>query len=180
MLGVEGKPCINKIALSEFCLSRILLAFSLNTELSSDSKGVRFLSSYPMRKKFQAKNRMTIVSRSMVNIPLLYRREERLERGKTNKGPLVSGPLGELTRNRLLHCCHERHHCKQDTCCNCASDDSSNVRTHGMHEQEVLGIRLLANLAGDTGCHRDSRDTGTSDQRIDGVVGVELDRKSVV
>ncbi len=32
--------------------------------------------------------------------------------------------------------------CKQDTCCNCTTDNTCNVRTHSMHQKEVRFVIL--------------------------------------
>ena len=56
---------------------------------------------------------------------------------------------------------------EQDTCGNGRANHAGNVRTHGMHEQEVVGIGLQAFLVGNAGCHRNGTDTGITDERVD-------------
>ena len=58
-------------------------------------------------------------------------------------------------------------YCQQETGCDCRTDNTSYVRTHCVHQQEVSRICLLTNLLGNTGCHRHCGYTGRTDQRID-------------
>ena len=40
------------------------------------------------------------------------------------------------------------------------TDNTGNIRAHSVHQQEVMGIRLLTDFVGDTRRHRHSRHTG--------------------
>ena len=55
----------------------------------------------------------------------------------------------------------------QNTSRNSGTNNAGHVRTHSMNQQEVAGIILLPNLLGNTGSHRNSRNTSRTNQRID-------------
>ena len=56
--------------------------------------------------------------------------------------------------------------------------NAGNIRTHGVHKQEVLGIFLLANLIGNAGGHGNGRNTGRTDKRIDLSAGENIHKLS--
>ena len=55
----------------------------------------------------------------------------------------------------------------QNACGDSRADNAGNIRTHGVHEQEVGGILLLTDLLRDASRHRNGRNAGGTDQRID-------------
>ena len=61
--------------------------------------------------------------------------------------------------------------CHEGTGCYGSTDNTGNVRSHSMHEQEVGRIGFCTNLLGYTGCHRNCRHTCGTDQRIDLAAG---------
>ena len=62
-------------------------------------------------------------------------------------------------------------HVDQDTSGNGRADNTGNVGAHGVHEQVVAGVVLLADLLGNAGGHRHSGNTGGTNQRVDLAVG---------
>lgn len=44
---------------------------------------------------------------------------------------------------------------------------AGDVRSHGMHQQEIVRVAFQADFVGDPGRHRHSRNTGRADQRVD-------------
>ena len=62
---------------------------------------------------------------------------------------------------------HGDEHAGRDS----GTDDAGDVRAHGMHEQEVGRVLLLADLLGDAGRHRDGGDAGRADQRVNLLAG---------
>jgi hypothetical protein len=55
---------------------------------------------------------------------------------------------------------------EQDTCCYGRTDNTGNVGTHGVHEEEVAAVFLLAFLLRYAGCHRYGADTGRTDEGV--------------
>src|SRR5690554_803765 len=53
---------------------------------------------------------------------------------------------------------------------NSRTDNTSNVRPHSVHQQEVLRIRLKTNLVGNPRGHRHRRYTGRANQRVDRIL----------
>ncbi len=49
---------------------------------------------------------------------------------------------------------------EENTCSNCGTDDTCNVGTHGVHEEEVAGIGLLTLGLANAGSHRNGAHTG--------------------
>ena len=60
---------------------------------------------------------------------------------------------------------------EQEACRDGGADDARDVRAHGVHEQEVGGVGLLADHLGNTRGHRDGGDAGRADQRVDLLAG---------
>ena len=60
---------------------------------------------------------------------------------------------------------------EEDTGGDGGADDTGDVRAHGVHEEEVLGILLDADLVDDSGGHGDSGDAGGADHRVDLAAG---------
>ena len=58
------------------------------------------------------------------------------------------------------------------------ADNARNVRSHSLHENEVGGIVLERNLVGDAGGHRNGRNTGGTDERVDLLLGEEVHKLS--
>ena len=57
-------------------------------------------------------------------------------------------------------------HINQNAGGNGAADNARHIRTHGMHQQEILRIFLLAHLLGNTRRHRNGGNAGRTDQRV--------------
>ena len=62
-------------------------------------------------------------------------------------------------------------HCQQEACRDCGADDAGDVGSHGVHQQEVGGVGLLALHLGDARRHRDGGHAGGADQRVDLLLG---------
>ena len=62
-------------------------------------------------------------------------------------------------------------HVDQDTGSNRRTDNACHVGAHGVHQQVVAGVVLLADLLGNTGGHRHGGNTGRADERVDLAVG---------
>ena len=60
---------------------------------------------------------------------------------------------------------------QQETCSDGGADNASHVGAHGVHQQEVGRIGLLAFLIGYTGSHRNGRHTGGTDEGVDLALG---------
>ena len=54
------------------------------------------------------------------------------------------------------------------------ADNARNVRTHSLHENEVRRIVRKRNLVGDAGGHRNGRNAGGTDERVDLLLGEEV------
>ena len=80
---------------------------------------------------------------------------------KILEGDLYFGKLAEQHRNQL----------QEEAGSSCGADNTGNVRTHGVHEQEVGRIFLLAFDLSHTGSHRNGGYTGGTDQRVDLALG---------
>ena len=57
--------------------------------------------------------------------------------------------------------------CQQDTCSYCRTDNTCYVRTHCVHQEEVRRILLLTNGLRYASCHRHSRNTSRTNERVD-------------
>ena len=55
----------------------------------------------------------------------------------------------------------------QDTSSNGRADNTGHVGAHGVHQQEVAGVVLLAHHLGHAGRHRHGGHTGGADEGID-------------
>ena len=75
--------------------------------------------------------------------------------------------LGTHTGCSFSKACRLAEQGHQDACGDGGTDNTSNVRAHGVHEQEVGGVLLLADDLGDTRGHRNGGNTGGTDQRVD-------------
>ena len=56
---------------------------------------------------------------------------------------------------------------EQEACRDGGANDAGHIRAHGVHEKVVALVVASADILRDTCGHRDSRDTGRTDQRID-------------
>ena len=75
--------------------------------------------------------------------------------------------LGTHTGCSFSKACRLAEQGHQDACGDGGTDNTGNVRAHGVHEQEVGGVLLLADDLGDTRGHRNGGNTGGTDQRVD-------------
>ena len=71
----------------------------------------------------------------------------------------------------MVHLNTLRQESKEGTGSDGGANDTSDVRTHGMHEQEVVAVVLQTEVVTDTGSHRNSRHTGITDERVQFLVG---------
>ena len=60
---------------------------------------------------------------------------------------------------------------QQETCRDGGADDACHIGAHSVHQQEVGGVRLLTFRVCNTGCHRNGRNTGRADERVDLALG---------
>ena len=58
-------------------------------------------------------------------------------------------------------------HCEHRACGDGGADDAGDVRSHGVHEEEVAGLRLRTDDLADARCHRHGGNAGRADQRVD-------------
>ncbi len=59
----------------------------------------------------------------------------------------------------------------EGTGCYSSTDNTCYVRPHCMHQKEVGRISLRTDFLGYSGCHRNGRYTGRTDQRVDLATG---------
>ena len=55
----------------------------------------------------------------------------------------------------------------QYTCRDRRTDDTCDIRAHGVHEKKIIGIGFHAYLVGDSSCHGYSRNAGRTYQGVD-------------
>ena len=55
---------------------------------------------------------------------------------------------------------------KQGSCCYGRTDNSCNIRAHGVHEQEVVAVVLQTEVVTDAGAHWHGTHAGVSDERV--------------
>ena len=60
---------------------------------------------------------------------------------------------------------------QQEACGDGGADNAGHVGAHGVHQQEVTGVVLLAHHVGNTGSHGNGGDTGRTDQGVDFALG---------
>ena len=66
----------------------------------------------------------------------------------------------------MVHLNTLRQESKEGTGSDSGADDTSDVRTHGMHEQEVMAVVLQTEVVTDTCSHRNSRHACITDQGV--------------
>ena len=60
---------------------------------------------------------------------------------------------------------------QQEACGDGGADNAGHVGAHGVHQQEVGGVVLLADHVGNTGCHGNCGNTGRADEGVDLTAG---------
>ena len=60
---------------------------------------------------------------------------------------------------------------QEESCRNRRADDACHIRSHCVHQEEVGSVRLGADRLGHTRCHRDSRNTCRTDERVNLAAG---------